>query len=126
MDQVQLNRPASDASTVLTKAALRAVEELGITKREFAEIIGVSPAYVSKLSAGTAVLTPANKQGELATHFLRAFRSLDAIVGGKKHTAMEWLRNENTALGVVPIEALKTVRGLVDVVNYLDQRRAPL
>ena len=126
MDQVQLSRPVSDASMVLTKAALRAADELGISKRELAEIIGVSPAYVSKLSAGTTVLSPASKQGELATHFLRAFRSLDAIVGGSKRTASEWLRNENTALGVVPIDALKTVRGLVDVVNYLDQRRAPL
>ena len=126
MTQLDMQTRGTDTSAVLTKATLRAAVELGINKRELAEIIGVSSSYVTKLSSGDAALSADNKQGELAVHFLRIFRSLDAIVGGRQTTASAWIRNENSALGVVPIEALKTVRGLIDIVNYLDQRRAPL
>lgn len=126
MSLLNTEQSAPDAAAVLTKATLRAAEELGINKRELAEIIGVSPAFVTKLSSGDATLSLGNKQGELATHFIRAFRSLDAIVGGDRATAVAWIRNENRALEMVPINALKTVRGLIDVVNYLDQRRAHL
>ena len=126
MSQAHVVQPVGTVSSVLTKAVLRASDELGVSKRELAAIIGVSPAYISKLNAGTAVLSAENKQGELAAHFIRVFRSLDAIVGGNTSTASDWLRNENKALGGAPIDALKTVRGLIDVVNYLDQRRAPL
>ena len=118
--------PQADASEVLTAATLRAADNLHVSNRELAEIIGVSPSFVSKLKAGNAVLQIRGKPAELAAHFLRAYRSLDAIVGGDDKTSAQWLRNHNTALGHVPIAYIKTVQGLIDTVQYLDQRRAPL
>ena len=112
--------------TILTKAALRAAELLDVNNREFAAIVGVSPSFVTKLKAGTSVLADQSKPMELAVQFVRAFRSLDAVVGGDAKTARAWLRNYNAALDAVPLEYMKSVVGLVDIVNYLDQRRAPL
>jgi hypothetical protein len=52
------------------------------------------------------------------------FRSLDAITGGDEQTARAWMTGNNLALGGAPIERIRTVSGLVDVVHYLDARRA--
>jgi hypothetical protein len=52
------------------------------------------------------------------------FRSLDAIVGGDSKVAASWLVNPNSALDARPIEKLQTVSGLIDVIAYLDARRA--
>ncbi len=120
------NVAPAQQETILTKAALRAAELLGVNNREFAAVIGVSPSFVTKLKAGVSVIPMNTKATELAIQFVRAFRSLDAVVGGDAKTARAWLRNHNTALDAVPLDYMKSVVGLVDIVNYLDQRRAPL
>ena len=63
---------------------------------------------------------------ELAVLLVRVFRSLDAIAGGDDEVVRAWMRNPNTALGGAPMERIVTVSGLVDVVAYLDARRAVL
>ncbi len=113
-----------DEAVVLTKAALRAADALGMAQKELAQIIGVSPAYITKLKAGNASLALGSKQAELAVILIRIYRSLDAIVGGDAATARAWLRNENTALGAVPMAHMASVTGLIDTAGYLDQRRA--
>lgn len=124
---VQLKpRYEDQRAVVLTKAVLKAAILLKITNKELSEIIGVSASFVSNLKAGTAVLALESKPAELAAHFIRAYRSLDAIVGGDEGTAAAWVRNENIALGAAPIQYMKSVYGLIDTVSYLDQRRAPL
>lgn len=119
-------RDVDQRATVLTKAVLRAATLLKVTNKELSEIIGVSPSFVSNLKSGSAVLAMESKPAELAAHFIRAYRSLDAIVGGDEATAVAWLRNDNSALGASPLHYMKSVYGLVDTVSYLDQRRAPL
>ncbi|TIU59979.1 MAG: DUF2384 domain-containing protein, partial [Mesorhizobium sp.] len=52
------------------------------------------------------------------------FRSLDAIVGGDESIARAWLKNANTAFDSAPIEKIQSISGLVDVIAYLDSRRA--
>ena len=108
---------------VLSKAALRAAARLGITQRELGEIIGVSPAAVSR-AAHDGRLPEAAKTLELATLFVRVFRALDAIVGGDEAAARAWLRNSNLALGRPPLDAMKTITGLTGTLAYLDSRRA--
>ena len=119
-------RDVDQRATVLTKAVLRAATLLKVTNKELSEIIGVSPSFVSNLKSGSALLSMESKPAELAAHFIRAYRSLDAIVGGDEATASAWLRNDNSALGASPLHYMKSVYGLVDTVSYLDQRRAPL
>jgi len=108
----------------VTKAAVRAADRLALSNRLLAEVLGVSEATVSRMGAGTYQLAPASKPLELAVLFVRLFRSLDAIVGGDAAVARAWLRNENTVLGATPLSLIASVSGLVNVVAYLDTRRA--
>ncbi|MGH7678356.1 MAG: MbcA/ParS/Xre antitoxin family protein [Gemmatimonadaceae bacterium] len=120
-------RPARepDAGPVLARAALSAAERLGLRNRHLAMVIGTSEASVSRLQHGRG-LEPDSKEGELALLFLRVYRSLDALVGGDDAKAREWLHAPNDHLGGVPAERIRTVEGLVDVVQYLDAMRGRL
>lgn len=125
-----LNAPshaaASDRGAVLTKAAIRAAKRLDISGRLLAEVLGVSEAQVSRFKSGESALADHSKPFELAALLVRAFRSLDAITGGDEGVARTWLAAPNTALGARPAERIASAQGLVDVVTYLDARRAPL
>lgn len=118
------NRVASkpDASLVLTKAVTRAAERLGISRALLAKILGVSPATVTRLYSGDYKLDERRKEWEFALLFVRAFRSLDSIVGDEQ-TARNWLSSDNRALNARPIELLRQTEGLVRVVHYLDASR---
>ena len=116
--------PNPQAGAVLTKAALRAAQRLGLSGRQLAEIIGVSGATVSRWRRGDSLLEPGSKSFEMAALLVRCFRSLDAITGGDEAVARRWLVEPNTALGARPVERMMQVQGLVDVTTYLDARRA--
>jgi transcriptional regulator with XRE-family HTH domain len=115
-----------EAGAVLTKAALRAADRLGLSGRLLADIVGVSEATVSRWKRGESLLEPGSKPFELAALLVRTFRSLDAITGGDEAVARRWLAAPNTALAARPVERMTQVQGLVDVTTYLDARRAPL
>lgn len=115
--------PIADGA-VVTKAALRAAAHLGLSNRSLARVIGVSEATVSRMGAGTYVLKTEDKAFELALMFLRLFRALDALAGGDAQTSRAWLRNENLALGGVPIVLIESLSGIINVVGYLDAQRA--
>jgi hypothetical protein len=113
-----------EAGVVVTKAIIRAAEQLRLAARVLANIIGVSEPTVSRMKRGEFQLDPGTKPFELAVLFVRFYRSLDAIVGGDDAVAAAWLTNPNLVFGARPIEKLQTVSGLVDVIGYLDARRA--
>ena len=118
---------APDAGSVLARATLAAAARLDLRGRDVAEIIGTSEASVSRLrSARAARLDPQRKEGELALLFLRLYRSLDALVGGDDTKARQWLHAQNHHLAGIPAERIRTVEGLVDVVQYLDAMRGRL
>ena len=118
-------RPAAGPeAVVVTKGVMRAAQRLEVPNRVLAVMLGVSEATVSRMGAGSYQLDPGGKPFELAVLFLRLFRSLDAIVGGDVAVARAWLRNSNTALGAAPMTLMESVAGLVNVVAYLDHRRA--
>ncbi|MBZ9991923.1 MbcA/ParS/Xre antitoxin family protein [Mesorhizobium sp. BH1-1-5] len=123
-----MQRPVAAAAAaenaVITKATLRAADLLDITARTLALVIGVSEATVSRMRKQEFLLERGTKPFELAVLFVRLFRSLDAVVGGDKTVARAWLKNSNTTLDGTPIEKILTITGLVDVIAYLDSRRA--
>jgi len=114
-----------DPARVVARAVLSAADRLGLRNRHLAAVIGSSEASVSRLQHGRG-LDPETKEGELALLFLRLYRSLDALVGGDDDKARQWLFNENAHVTGVPAERIKTVEGLVDVVQYLDAMRGRL
>ncbi len=115
--------PLPDRGKTLTKATLRAAQELGLTQAELAPILGLSRATVSRLASGDNVLAPAQKSWEMAALFVRVFRSLDALVGSSETQARAWLDSENSALNGVPRRLIASTEGLVRVVHYLDAAR---
>lgn len=114
-----------DSAPILAKAVLAATGRLGLRNRELAKIIGTSEASVSRLRGGRG-LDPDDKEGELALLFLRLYRSLDALVGGDDDKARAWLHADNDHLGGIPADRIRTVEGLVDVIQYLDAMRGRL
>lgn len=116
--------PAPAEGAVVTKAALNAAERLGLTSKALAEVIGVSEATVSRMRSGSYTLAPGQKPFELALLLARLYRSLDAITGGDDRVASAWIRNRNTVLDAEPLAAMRTVPGLMHVIEYLDARRA--
>ena len=115
---------AVSQAAVVTKATQNAASKLRITNKLLANIIGVSEATVSRMYSGRYLLQPEQKSFELAVLFVRLYRSLDAIVGGDDAVASTWLKSRNTALDGEPIAFIQTVPGLMNVIQYLDARRA--
>jgi len=120
----QRDSVASERERVLTKALLSAAERLKLKAATVSAVIGVSEATVSRMKNGGHTLEEGTKPFELAVLLIRLYRSLDALVGGDDRIARAWLDNSNTVLDARPIEKIGTVAGLVDVIAYLDARRA--
>jgi len=123
-DTLQATRPASDKAAVLSKAVVRAAGMLGLSGRELARVLGLSEAAVSRLRRGNWQLKEGSKEFELAVLLVRLFRSLDALLGADAAAMRAWMRAPNLALRAVPAERIQQVEGLVDVLAYLDARRA--
>ena len=111
-------------SGVITKAALKAAERLGIKNNALAKIVGVSEPTVTRMRKGEYLLERGQKAFELAVLFVRLYRSLDALVGGDDAVAADWMKNKNIALDSKPLELIQTVAGLTNVIGYIDSRRA--
>ena len=123
--QARRERPkAASHASVVTKGVVRAAERLELSNRVIAAVLGLSEATVSRMGAASYQLDPGSKPYELAVLFLRLYRSLDALVDGDLAAARAWLRNDNTAIGATPLSQIATVAGLVNVIGYLDARRA--
>jgi hypothetical protein len=116
--------PAQEA--VLTKAVAKAAELLDLTNADLSRVLGLSQSTVSRLRAGTFVIKSDTKEFELAAHFVRLFRGLDAITGSDDAASQSWLRADNRALDGKPIERISTIAGLFDVVAYMDASRASI
>lgn len=125
LDVSDRSRPASqrDPIAVLSKATFRAAERLQVRQSELAGLLGASTSSISR-AAQAGRLPESGKTIELATLFVRVFRSLDAVMGGDEASSAAWLRADNLALGAPPLDRMLRVEGLVDVLQYLDARRA--
>jgi hypothetical protein len=115
-------RPRS-AAAVLSKATVRAAEQLDVRQAQLAKVLGLSAATTSRLAAGTWLLPQDSKSWELAAAFVRLYRSLAAITGGKAQAMRDWLHSGNDALGGEPVRRILTAEGLFHVVQYLDATR---
>jgi hypothetical protein len=125
MKGLQTSIASPTPAPVLAKAVMNAAARLGLRHRQVADIIGTSESSVSRLGSGRG-LDPSTKEGELALLLLRLYRSLDALVGGDDLKAREWLHSMNDHVGGIPADRIRTVEGLVDVIQYLDAMRGRL
>ena len=116
-------KPETEPHRVLTGAVLRAAALLELNQARVAEILGVSPATVSRMASGAYTLDSGKKEWELGTLFVRLFRSLDSVVGANDVAARAWLNSDNHALGERPVDLIRSAEGLVRAVHYLDASR---
>jgi uncharacterized protein (DUF2384 family) len=114
----------SREAQVVTKAATRAADRLGLKNNVLCRVVGLSEPTISRMRKGHYVIDPNHKSFELALLFVRLFRSLDAVVGGDETVAADWLANNNTSLNGKPIDLIQSISGLISVITYLDSRRA--
>lgn len=119
-------QPQPKDGVILSKAFLRAGEILGLTQKEMAHVIGKSEPTISRLANRSLTLEPQNKEGEIALVFLRLYRSLDALYGGRQSDIRAWFTSANRELSGVPRELIRSLEGLFHVVNYLDAMRAKI
>ena len=110
----------SEPDKVLSKALVNAGKALGLSQAELGQVIGKDR---SNFRRG---LDPHSKAGELALLFIRCYRSLYALVGGRSADMQHWMHTENRHTGGIPAEQIKTVTGLARVVEYLDAIRAKI
>ena len=110
---------------VLTKALIAMAVALQLSREELSEIIGPSTATLSRIftTKSNAYINPKSKEGELALLLLRLYRSLDVLFGGNQNQCQLWLRNNNKHLSGIPIDLIKSIEGLVFVIEYLDSMR---
>lgn len=123
MATVQLDNIINECR-VLTEAVGRVATLWKLTNDQLGAILGLSPATASRLRSGSFALEPASKPFELGQYLVRLFRSLDAMMGSDDAGAMAWLRTPNLDLGGRPIDLIRTIRGLGDVTDYVDDFRA--
>jgi DNA-binding XRE family transcriptional regulator len=117
---------AAESAAVLTRALARTATLLGLSQKDLAKIVGVSPASMSRLVSGARPIDPESKEGECALLLIRIFRAVDALLGGRQDDVRAWFHAQNAHLAGVPAERVKTVTGLVNVAEYLDAMRGKL
>lgn len=122
--QTQTPKPSDQDARVVAKATVQAAALLDVNNTILARVIGISEASVSRLRSGEYAPKAHTKPFELAVLFVRLFRGLDAIVGGDPGAARSWMRARNLALHSEPMSLIQTVQGLMQVVQYVDARRA--
>ena len=109
---------------VLAKTTLRAAAMLGLSGRQLADVIGSIESTISRMASGARTLPPQSKPGQLAALVIRAYRSLDALVGDDEARRLLWMTSYNSALNSIPRDAMRTPEGLARVVTCLDGARA--
>jgi hypothetical protein len=107
-----------NAAQVLTRALVKAGKDIGLTQAEVAAVVGRDRTALSR-----AAIEPDTKSGELALLLIRAYRALFVLVGGEPPQMKHWMHTHNHHVGGVPAELIRTVPGLVRVVEYLDAVR---
>ena len=106
------------AAAVLAAALVKAGRELGLTQTELGVIVGRDRTALSR-----GALEPGGKSGALALLVPRAYRALFVLVGGEPEQMKHWMHTRNLHVGGVPAELVRSVPGLVRVVEYLDAIR---
>lgn len=121
---MQASHKHVDATVVLNKAILNAALYLNLPQKDLSIIIGPSTPQISRLfNKGTPCINQNTKEWECALLFMRLMRSLEAILGEDPNQAHEWLYHYNHHLAGIPIELIKNIQGLHEVVMYLDGMR---
>ena len=107
---------------VLSKAFLNATAQLGLTQAQAGSAIGLHRTAISQLKQNPA-LSPKSKSGELGLLVIRLARSLFTLAGGDVAWIKHFMHTNNAITNGVPCEQIKTIQGLIAVVQATDALR---
>jgi len=119
MNTLALVKPAPAA--LLAKALGNAGKDLGLTQAVLGAVVGKDRTAISR-----GAIDPDSKAGELALLLIRAYRALYVLVGGDPAQMKHWMHTANHHTGGVPAEQVRSVQGLLTVVEYLDAMRGKI
>jgi len=108
--------------SVLAKALLNASEQLGLKQVELAAVLGVHRTAISRLKQNQS-LDPLSKQGEIALLIVRIARALFALTGGDKEWIKHFMHTHNNITGDIPAKQIKSIQGLMTVLQFVDAIR---
>lgn len=114
----------ADQGRILSEAVVRVAACWRLTNEQLGAILGLSSATASRLRSGSVRLDRSSKEFELGQYLIRLFRSLDALMGSDDAASVSWLKTANLDLGGRPIDLVRSIRGLSDVADYVDDYRA--
>ncbi len=112
-----------DKEAVLSKAFLRAAQQLNLSQQEMAKVIGKSRTWINRLANGDVQLSPNNKEGELALLLIRLARALFALNDGDEAWTQHFMRSHNKMTRGIPADQVQSVTGLVRVLQFVDAIR---
>jgi len=109
---------APERAEVLREALVSAGKALGLNQAELGEVIGRGRTDISRGN-----VDPDSKPGELALLLIRCYRALYVLTGGDAGAMKHWMHTQNHHTGGIPAEQIRSVQGLVGVLEYLDAVR---
>jgi len=119
---VALEKKEFTKTQVVAKALTNLKAELRLSSEAVGQIIGADASTVFRI--GKKLDMKENKVFEGALLLIRAYRSLFALLGGDKAAMIHWLTTANKDFdNQRPIDYMKSLVGLVEVVQYLDAMR---
>lgn len=115
-------RKEFNKTQVVAKALINLKEELHLSSESVGQIIGADASTVFRIGKNGDMKK--NKVFEGALLLIRVYRSLFALLGGDKAVMIHWLTTSNKDFDEqCPIDYMKSLVGLVEVVQYLDAMR---
>ncbi|WP_258571088.1 MbcA/ParS/Xre antitoxin family protein [Flavimaribacter sediminis] len=109
-------------SSIVSKAVLKAADQLGLIDEELARVLRLTPARSLVAKAIPASISAGANSDDRALLLIRIFRLLDTLSAGSAETMRQWMQNENLALGCKPRNLVVTEDGLSRVFDYLNGR----
>lgn len=109
---------------LLSSALTRIAEFWGFSNLKLGQVLGLSPATVSRIRSGKSALDPSSKSFEAGQFLLRLFRGLDALMGSDDDASRRWLATPNLDLDGRPLDLIDSFKGLITVCDYVDAHRA--
>lgn len=109
-----------DRPEVLTKAAIRAADSLGLAHGQLSATLGLSSSTLSRMRAGVCNLQPSTKSWEQAVLLVRLFQGLDRALDNDEQAAIEWMVNQNHDLKGRPVDLVAQTSGLARIVDYIE------
>jgi hypothetical protein len=97
---------ASMSPALLTKALLRAAEQLDLAA-DLSQLLGIEAAAGAQLQSGARLLDPANEEWAGALRFVGLFRTIIELLGTAER-ARAWLGTPNDTLGARPVDLLRS------------------